>query len=130
MEMIKFDADDIENTLSKLTPRQIDELAFGAIQLDRNGKVLAYNMAESDLTGRASQDVIGRDFFNEVAPCTKTEEFYGRFLAGVKAGRLSTLFEYDFDYRMTPTRVRVHMKKALVGDTYWILVKRVSLSSP
>jgi len=30
-----------------------------------------------------------------------------------------------FDYNMAPTKVKVHMKKALVGDTFWVFVKRV-----
>lgn len=128
MEIIKFDAEDIENFLSKMSDQQIDQLAFGAIQIDKTGKIITYNEAEAALTGRDPEAVIGKNFFNDVAPCTKTKEFYGKFVEGVKSGALSTLFEYDFDYKMKPTRVKVHMKKALVGDNYWILVKRVTTS--
>jgi photoactive yellow protein len=35
------------------------------------------------------------------------------------------MFEYVFDCRMAPTKVKIHMKKALVGDSYWIFVKRL-----
>lgn len=125
MEMIKFDADDIANTLSRMDEKQIDTLAFGAIQVDKTGRILGYNSAEAELTGRKIKDVIGKNFFDEVAPCTKTKNFHGKFVEGVKQGNLSAMFEYEFDYKMKPTRVRVHMKKALVGDSYWILVKRI-----
>lgn len=125
MELIKFGADDIGNVLSRLNERQIDELAFGAIQVDDKGKILSYNITESQITGRKPEDVIGKNFFDEVAPCTRTKDFYGKFLEGVKKGDISTMFEYNFDYKMNPTRVKVHIKKALVGDTYWILVKRI-----
>lgn len=125
MEHLRFDADDVDNHLAKMNDQDIDKLAFGAIQIDRNGKILAYNAAESALTGRKPSEVIGRNFFDEVAPCTKGPDFYGRFQEGVKSGKLSTLFEYKFDYKMAPTKVKVHMKKALAGDTYWILVKRI-----
>lgn len=128
MEIINFDANDIENSLSKMNEQQIDNLAFGAIQLDETGKILTYNAAEADLTGRNAKEVIGKNFFDEVAPCTKTKEFYGRFVKGVKEGNLSTMFEYNFDYKMKPLRVMVHMKKAIIGDTYWILVKRLVLT--
>ena len=122
---LSFDQDDIENVLAQLDNSQIDALAFGAIQLDRDGKVLAFSRTESEMTNRDPKDVIGKDFFNEVAPCTRRPEFYGAFQKGVEEGKLSTVFDYVFDYKMNPTKVRVHMKKAMVGDSYWVLVKRL-----
>jgi photoactive yellow protein len=127
MEIVKFDESDIENRLAGMKAGEMNELAFGAIQLDRNGKILFYNAAEGEITGRNPEEVIGKDFFREVAPCTQSPEFYGRFQDGVEKGALSTLFEYVFDYQMKPTKVKVHMKKALSDDTYWVLVKRVGV---
>lgn len=125
LEQVAFDRDDIENVLARLKPEEIDGLAFGAIQLDAKGTVLAYSQRESQITGRDPKDVIGKNFFTDVAPCTRRPEFYGVFVEGVKKGQLSTVFDYTFDYKMNPTRVRVHMKKALIGDTYWVLVNRI-----
>jgi len=124
MEIIKFDDNNIENKLSDLSDVEVDQLSFGAIQLDGEGNILFYNAAEGGITGRDPKSMIGKNFFNEVAPCTKSQEFYGRFKEGVEKDDLSVLFEYTFDYKMTPTKVKVHMKKALAGDGYWILVKR------
>ncbi len=126
MEIVKFDAVDIQNKLARMNDREIDQLAFGAIQLDKQGNILFYNMAEGELTGRDPKEMIGKNFFNEVAPCTKSPGFYGKFREGVDKGDLSTMFEYEFDYKMKPTKVKVHMKKAIADDTYWILVKRVT----
>lgn len=124
--MIKFDSDDLGNQLAKMNDSQIENLAFGAINLDAQGKILKYNKAEGEITGRNPQDVIGKNFFREVAPCTNSAEFYGKFKKGVDSGNLSTMFEYTFDYKMKPTKVKVHMKKALGDeDTFWIFVKRV-----
>jgi len=125
MEVVKFGEDDIENTLSKMNDKDLDGLAFGAIQLDKNGRILQYNAAEGDITGRDPEEVKGKNFFREVAPCTNTDEFYGKFKEGVESGDLNTLFEYTFDYNMMPTKVKVHMKKALAGDSYWVFVKRL-----
>jgi len=125
LQYTTFGADDIANQLARMTDNQIDELAFGAIQLDSTGKILKYNVHEGDITGRKPEDVIGKNFFNEVAPCTKTPQFYGAFREGVSSGDLNAMFEYEFDYKMKPTKVKVHMKKALAGDTYWIFVKRL-----
>lgn len=124
LEMISFDQDDIENVLAGLSSDEIDALAFGAIQVDSSGKVLSYSQREAQITSRDPREVIGRNFFDEVAPCTKRPEFYGRFREGVASGSLAAVFDYTFDYRMNPTRVRVHMKKAILGDSYWILVSR------
>lgn len=125
LSTIAFGKDDIENSLSNMNDKQINELAFGAVQVDGTGKILAYNEAEAGITGRKSSEVIGKNFFKEVAPCTATPKFKGVFDAGVKAGNLNAMFEYVFDYKMTPTKVKIHMKKALVDGSYWFFVKRL-----
>ncbi len=125
LSTVKFDSDDIQNVLQDLNDGQVDELAFGAIQLDEKGTILQFNAAEGAITGRDPKAVIGKNFFNEVAPCTKSPEFYGQFVKGVESGELNTMFEYVFDYNMQPTKVKIHMKNAISGDTYWVLVKRI-----
>lgn len=125
LNVVKFGSENIENVLARLDDRELDGLAFGAIQLDRDGTILSYNAAEARITGRKAEDVIGKNFFQEVAPCTRRPEFYGIFKEGVEKGDLNTLFEYVFDYKMNPTKVKVHMKKALAGNSYWIIVKRI-----
>lgn len=125
MDIVRFDQDNIENALANMSDTEIDNLAFGAVQLDTAGKIIQYNAAESDITGRNKDDVIGKDFFTDVAPCTKTPEFYGEFQNIVKGDKDSVLFTYTFDYEMAPTKVNVHLKKALTGDSIWVFVKRV-----
>ena len=66
-------------------------------------------MAEGELTGTDPVWAQGRNFFDEVAVCTKTPAFYGKFLEGVKRGFLNAVFNFTFDHREIPTRVRVHM---------------------
>lgn len=125
LNIVGFGKDDIENVLSKLTAQEVDQLAFGAVQLDAKGTILQYNSAEASITGRDQRAVIGRNFFREVAPCTGTPTFKGLFDKGVREGNLNTMFEYVFDYNMAPTKVKIHMKKSIAGDSYWIFVKRL-----
>lgn len=125
MEVLAFGQDNIENAMAKLGAGEVDALAFGAIQLDDDGKILQYNAAEGAITGRDPKAVIGKNFFTEVAPCTKTAEFYGKFQDGVRNSNLNVMFEYKFDYEMSPTKVKVHMKKSLDGNSNWIFVKRI-----
>jgi photoactive yellow protein len=125
MELVGFNKTDIDNVLNRMAEKDIDKLAFGAIELDRTGTVIRYNAAEGAITGRNPATVIGKNFFRDVAPCTSKPAFKGVFDAGVRADNLNTLFEYVFDYQMKPTKVKVHMKKALSGGNFWIFVKRV-----
>ena len=111
--------------MARLSGKEIDQLAFGAIQLDANGNIVQYNAMEAEITGRDPTAVIGKNFFTSVAPCTNTPIFKGEFDKGVKNGNLNKMFEYTFDYNMKPTKVKVHMKKAVAGATFWIFVKRV-----
>lgn len=125
MEIKTLKADELDNVLARMNPKEIDSLAFGAIQLDGKGTILSYNAAEGQITGRNPKDTIGKNFFTEIAPCTNSPKFYGVFKAGVAAGNLNTMFEYVFDYKMTPTKVRVVLKKAISGPTFWVIVQRV-----
>jgi photoactive yellow protein len=124
LEVLDFGANDIDNRLAKMTSAEIDQLAFGAIQLDPIGTILQYNETEGAITGRSPSQVIGKNFFTEVAPCTNTPVFKGAFDKVVKE-RGYVMLEYTFDYQMAPTKVKVHMKPALVGGNFWILVKRL-----
>ncbi len=125
MTRVEFGQADLDNVLANLSDRDIDNLAFGAIQLDRTGKILTFNATESSITGRRKEAVIGRNFFLEVAPCCNKPAFRGVFEAGVKAGKLNAIIDYVFDYKMNPTRVKVHMKSAVADDTFWVFVKRL-----
>ncbi len=125
MTRIEFGQDDLDNVLAAMAPNEIDKLAFGAIQLDAAGTILSFNATESNITGRRKESVLGRNFFSEVAPCCNKPKFRGVFDAGVKSGNLNAIFDYTFDYVMKPTRVKIHMKKALADNTYWVFVKRL-----
>ena len=125
LELVGFNKTDIDNVLNRMAEKDIDKLAFGAIELDRNGTVIKYNAAEGAITGRNPTAVIGKNFFRDVAPCTSKPAFKGVFDAGVRDDNLNTMFEYVFDYQMKPTKVKVHMKKALSGGSFWIFVKRI-----
>lgn len=125
MEIVKFGSDDIDNTMAQLGDNRVNDLAFGAIKLDKDGNILVYNEAEGAITGRDPKAVVGKNFFTEVAPCTNQPQFQGAFAKGVTEGNLNTMFEYVFDYEMSPTKVKVHMKESLSKDGYWVFVKRI-----
>ncbi len=125
LKTVAFGKSDVENVLAKMDETQLNKLAFGAVEIDASGRILKYNAVEGAITGRDPKAVVGKNFFTEVAPCTNRPEFKGVFDAGVRGNNLNTLFEYVFDHQMKPTKVKIHMKRAISGGSYWIFVKRV-----
>ena len=124
LEIIPFGSTDVDNILQK-EPHRAESLAFGAILLDRNARILKYNKAEGLIAGRNPEDVMGRNFFNEVAPCAKGKRFHGEFLKFFRTGEVNTMLDYEFDYKSTPVRVRIHMKSNTDGQTCWLFIKRL-----
>jgi photoactive yellow protein len=126
IELLEFGRDDIDSIVPNLSSQEIDRLAFGAIQLDADGTILQFNSTEGAIASVDPKTAIGKNFFTELAPCTDTRTFRGVFEAGVLAGSLQTMIEYTFDANgMVPTKVLVHMKSSLLGNTFWIFVKRL-----
>lgn len=125
MEILTFGSESLEAALSKMTEEDLDQLAFGAIKLDEKGYILQYNQAEGDITGRDADSMIGKNFFAEVAPCTQSSDFCGRFYEALKHGSINVHFEYVFDHQMEATKVKVHMHKTSKDSGVWVFVKRI-----
>jgi photoactive yellow protein len=111
--------------LPRMNPTSRDALAFGCVQVDDTGKVLSYNRYESELSGVAPKEAIGRNFFRELAPCTNNRLVFGQFKAGVAAGKLDTTVAYAFTYKMRPTLVQIRLYRDAATSTNWVLVKRM-----
>lgn len=109
--------------VEQLSARELDELPFGAIQLDAQGKILSFNAHEARLTGRDPGKVIGRNFFTEVAPCTNVQQFHGRFVAGIARQQLHESFPYRFDFKMAPRDVTVTLFYSKITGTGWVFVR-------
>jgi photoactive yellow protein len=90
-------------------PAQLDSLPFGAIQLDREGKILQYNDYESRLAGIDESKAIGKNFFIEIALCTDVKEFRGRFTEGVARKQLHVKCKYYFVFKKNPREVTVSL---------------------
>lgn len=108
-----------------LTENELDRLPVGMIQLDREGTVLKFNQTESRLANYEKESALGRNFFDEVAPCTKVQEFHGRFLEGVSRRSLHVSFPYEFQFRDGRRKdVIVSMFYSRSTDTIWVQVQR------
>lgn len=81
--------------IPSLAQSDVNLLPFGVIVLDRQGLILQYNSAESVISGYDSENVIGRDFFAEVAPCANVQEFAGR-VAELQANGVDAREAFEF----------------------------------
>jgi photoactive yellow protein len=84
----------------------IEDFDFGLIVMDRDGRVLGYNQAESKLSGLPAGEVAGRNFFVEIGPCTNNYLIAQRYQ---DSEELDEQLDYVFTYRMAPTPVRLRL---------------------
>ncbi|QIK39200.1 EAL domain-containing protein [Caldichromatium japonicum] len=120
----------IPQDLDKLSEEELERLPYGAIRVDREGRILFYSRYQLEFANRQVEQVLGRNFFSEVAPCTVVPEFYGRFKRGVLTGHLQTTFDFVFDFDMQPVQVRIHMRDSERPDEYWILIQPLQFLPP
>ena len=108
-----------------LTPSELDALPYGLITLDSEGRVLHYNDTESRMVGLPKEQVLGRSFFQEVAPCARVREFEGRFRDLVRDPLGVRVQTFDFVFRfprqeqqvtivITPARARGQFHVAML----------------
>jgi photoactive yellow protein len=102
--------DAVLEDLVRLSPEEADALPYGLIVLDDDGVVVRYNEAESRLSGLPRNRVIGRQFFDEVAPCTRVRGLGETYRAMVAAAQpASTQLDFVFRFRSGERSVFVVM---------------------
>jgi photoactive yellow protein len=106
-----------------MNEKELDALPHGAIQLDSLGTVLRYNAYEQKLAGLTKEKVVGKNFFEQVAPCTDVQEFYGRFRDGVAQKKLHCKFRYHFSFKVNPRDVTVTLFYSERDETVWVFVQ-------
>lgn len=87
--------------------RTLDLLPYGIIVVDMDGQVLFYNEREEQIAGRSRDAVVGRNFFTEIAPCTRVREFQGRFMALGETPDEPVRFGFHFPFARGPRDVEV-----------------------
>ena len=116
------DAEDVLAAADSMTVDELDQLPYGMIQLDTNGRILKFNAVESRLASLPQQQQIGKHFFTEVAPCTKVQQFYGRFKEGVLREELDSAFQFHFAFKQNPRDVTVRLFYSRRTKSVWVMV--------
>jgi photoactive yellow protein len=116
---IAFDSPALPGLLGRLDDEALDELSFGVVEMDMSMTVLRYNAAESEASGLPPQRVIGRHFFQQVAPCSNNALVAGRF----GTDGLDVTFPYTFALRMKPVPVTLRLLESQIDQRRWLLVR-------
>jgi photoactive yellow protein len=118
-----FDHPDLLALLERSDMAALDALPFGVIGLDRSSVVSRYNATEARAAGFSPEQVIGRRFFADVAPCMNNYLVALRFEA---EDVLDVVMDYVFTLRMAPTPVRLRLLKDASVVTSYVVVLRAA----
>jgi photoactive yellow protein len=119
-----IDTPDLARRLSAMTPEAIDALAFGAIRLDAGGTVTFYSARERANSG-LRREVVGRNFFADIAPCMQRPEVSGRIERARASGTLDVAFDFVSDLPSGERDVALRARLLSTGDGgTWILLQR------
>lgn len=102
-----------------------DSLPMGVVLLDEDATVVLYNRAEERMAGRTRQQVIGRNFFDDVAPCTNIVGLGTNYGEQVADGTLHKVLNFRFPrpFVEEPRDVRLRLDSLHIqGRPYGLLV--------
>ncbi|HYE06341.1 MAG TPA: ATP-binding protein, partial [Planctomycetota bacterium] len=78
--------------------RVFDLLPYGVIVTDRDGRVIVFNAHEERRSLLRREDVVGRNFFADIAPCTQVKSFQDRFVELMRDGRADDAAQIRFTF--------------------------------
>jgi photoactive yellow protein len=107
--------------------QELDTLPFGVIGLDGDGIILRYNLYEAQFARLDRNQVLGRDFFKEVARCTRGDLFEGQFRRGVASGATGSIarFPFIFDFKFGAQEVQVELVRPENVPRFYLLINRM-----
>lgn len=117
------ESNEFDIRVTDLREEDLDSQPFGVIRLDRDATVLSFNKYEQKLSRRTKAETVGRNFFADVAPCTRVKEFYGRFLDGVARRELNATFGFVFDFAHGVRHVDISLFYKQHDDSIWVIVR-------
>lgn len=106
---------------------KLDDLPFGVICLDDGGTIVKYNLAEARLARLDRSRVLGKNFFRQIAPCTATPDFEGRFRQFIASREPRISFPYVFDFKFGAQQVQVEIVRVATSRIrrFFICINRL-----
>jgi photoactive yellow protein len=100
-------------------------MPFGLFELDSSGVVTRYTPAEEPHSTQLSQQVLGRNFFDDVLPVAPLREFKSRFLTFMTYGDEVQRFNLSFPFDHSSVRVQIVL--ARITKSYEVGGERLAL---
>jgi len=123
MTVFSYEETESDNPLGGISPADVDRIPFGAVELDRDGRVVSYNDTEPDDGAPAKSEMIGRSLFDDVLRWASGSVIAQEFAKGVASGELNVVF--DCGVARVPYKVRMHLKVSPILGTFWIFIKKL-----
>ena len=120
---ISFDDDDLPSRLRELPEDAHDDLPFGLVGLDADGRVDSFSAVERQQSGWGDREILGLDFFGEVAPCMDNEKIRGRIEQDHRDGMLDVEVGHTGDHSDRTRVFRVRMMSRPDGG-FWLANQR------
>lgn len=95
----------------------LDRLPIGAIIVDDEGVIRRFNRYEEQLSGLSRDEVIGKSFFSDIAPCTNDIELGSVFREGIEDNNLDIDIEFTFPYPYNRVAREVRIRATSVGSS-------------
>ncbi|MGK0407613.1 MAG: photoactive yellow protein [Roseivirga sp.] len=119
--LITFYVPELFQLLEDFDNQDFDNFNFGIIKMNKQGDIQAYNKYEADLAANDQQQVLGKNFFTQIAPCTNN------FLVAEKYSNLTEeldeTLDYIFTYRMRPTAVTLRLLSNSISTNQYLIVR-------
>ena len=112
---------DLLDRLESMGDTALDGLPFGVVAMSEDGIVASYNLTESRMSGLTPANVIGRNFFLSVAPCTNNFLVAYRFETEPV---LDVIIDYVFTFRIRPVAVKLRLLKQAGLRRMYLAVER------
>jgi len=119
MEQLSFPT---SHELPEMDFATLDLLPYGIIVVDEAGRILFYNAREEQIARRRREDVVGKNFFKEVAPCARVREFHGRFEEAMRDVGLVANFNFTFPFPDNPREVEISLSSFRKEDSHLCLI--------
>jgi photoactive yellow protein len=116
----EFEAVRIDELLA-LDGEHLNAVPFGVIGFAQDAVITVYNETEAKNAGLRRERVVGKHFFEEIAPCMNNFMVAQRF---ADEEELDHTIPYVLTLRMRPTPVRLRLLKATGHATRFVLIER------
>src|SRR6185369_3427863 len=92
---------------------------LGLFELDDSGNVLYYRMESGGEPSSTSPDIVGRNFYNEVAGFENVEEFRHCVTEFTRSATAADSFEFECRYGDFAQRMKVLLARICEAENRW-----------